>query len=272
MEEIISIERPRPFSSGYIIPFYTHTSGAPGAPNSNPKTKKPFELTVQTSSVEYLKNLRRLAVYIPAADEMARLEAFAKEMLVQKNKQWFKNALSDEAVRAMYQRSVNADGYMMLRFSPDHLPKDVFVNDRAVTEWDRLESQWLQKKDGVIEMVSVELMCHGIYLKKQTAELLWKIQRLYVYTSEPRGIQQLTDVDEHKADIEAYWENEVNGYNTRLADEIQQLRDKIRLREEKQRRLAERLNACKSYSTKNPEWNKTMESIQHEISQKNYFI
>lgn len=259
MEEKISIERPRPFSSGYILPFYT-------------PAKKPCVITLQSSSVEYLKDLRRLAIYVASASELEALESFAQEMLVKKNKQWFKNTLTEEAVRAMYHRSVNADGYMMVRFSPEHLPKDIFVNDRAVTDWDAIQTQWLSKKDAVVDMISIEFVCHGIYLTKQRAELLWKIQRLYIYNSERQGILQQTNVDEHKADIEAYWENEYAHYRERVAEEIQQLQRKIRQREEKLSLLAQQLEACKTYSTQNPEWNKTMESIQHEMSQKNYFI
>lgn len=262
MEEKISIERPRPFSSGYIIPFY--------AP-----MKKPVVLTLQSSAAEYLKDLRRLAVYMPSSSsawEIGSLDAFAENALVQKNKQWFKNTLTDEAVRAMYQRTINADGYIMLRFSPEHLPKDIFINDRAVTDWDAIHTQWLAKKDGVIDMISIELVCHGIYLTKQRAELLWKIQRLYIYNSERQSIVQQTNVDEYKADIEAYWDNEYKIYRTRIQDEINQLQQKIRQREERLKNLADRLETCKTYSTQNPEWNKTIEYIQHEISQKNYFI
>lgn len=270
MEEKISVERPRPFSSGYILPFYT-------------KQKTPVVRVIQTPSVEYLSDQRRLAIYVRDGGEIDALEAFAQEALVQKNKVWFKNQLTDDAVRAMVRRSVNAEGFMMVRFSPDHLPKEVYVNDRSVTDWDAIEKGWLAPAatNGAsgeaatattTEMVSVELVCHGLYLTKQRAELLWKIQRLSVYTCEPGGGAGGVDVEEHKADIEAYWGQELEAYGEAMRAEIRQWMDKIGRMEERYRRLAELLGECKKYRSTDPEWNKTIQHIQDEVSQKNYFI
>jgi hypothetical protein len=260
MEEKISVERPRPFSSGYILPFYT-------------KQKTPVLRTIQTTSVEYIRDLRRLAMDTRGA-KIESLEMFAREALVQKNKLWFKNQLTDDAVRAMVQRSVNPEGFMMVRFSPDHLPKAVYVNDQAVTDWETMEKVWLCPANGVAiatEMVTVELVCHGLYLTKQRAELLWKIQKLSVYTSESGG-GAVVNVDEHKADIEAYWGQELEKYGEAMRTEIRQWTDKIRRMEDKHRRLVDLLDQCKKYSSSDPEWNKTIQHIQYEISQKNYFI
>lgn len=261
MEEKISVERPRPFSSGYILPFYT-------------KQKTPVLRIIQTASVEYIRDLRRLAIYVRDGGEIDALETFARETLVQKNKVWFKNQLTDDAVRAMVQRCVNPEGFMMVRFSPEHLPKAVYLNDTVVTDWETMEKGWLSG-GAATEMVAVELVCHGLYLTKQRAELLWKIQKLSVYTCEPGGggVGGVgVDLDEHKADIEAYWGQELETYGEAMRAEIRQWTDKIRRMEDKHRRLKDVLDECKKYRSSDPEWNKTIQYIQDEISQKNYFI
>jgi hypothetical protein len=255
MEEKISVERPRPFSSGYRIPFYETNAGV----------KKPFHTTLETTSAEILRDHRRLALHTADSGDIAALDAFALETLLQKNARWFKNDLPEESIRAMFQPSKNPDGFAMFRFSPDHFPKRFYINDRAVADWDDMENQWLKRHECVVERVVADVVCYGIYLKKQQAELLWKIDTLSVYLHEPATIGRETNIDEYKEDIENEWEAHLGVYSRRMEEEIRLLESRIKKKREKRQQLVETLARCRRLGTGDPEWNTSIEYLRREI-------
>lgn len=262
MKEKISAERPRAFAAGYMLPFY-EVSGT--------NAKKPVVLTLETKKAELLRDHRRMAFYTDGDQNAALniLDAFAADILVEKNAVWFKNGLSEESIRSMLRPTLTPEGFMMCRFSHEHFPKEFYINGRPVTDWEDMETRWTKCPDVTLERVVAELVCHGIYLKKQEAELLWKLKRLSVYTYEPEEIVQETNIDEHKEDIENEWVVALEVYATRVEKEIQHLERRIQEKRTKRDELAAVLAKCRRLSTGDPEWNTSIEYLRREI---NYFI
>lgn len=283
MKEKISVERPRPFAAGYMIPFYAAASG---------RTKKPWTVSLETSQVELLRDHRRLAFHThglgavgkggetdaaegkgaegkggetDAGDAIDTLDAFAAETLVQKNAVWFKNDLSEETIRGMLRPSKNPEGFFLCRFSPDHFPKVFRLNDTPVADWEDAEKRWFKNPEATVERVVAELVCHGIYLKKQGAELLWKLQGLSVYTYEPAALAEETNIDEHKEDIENDWAAHLDAYTERMEDEIRRMEARIQEKRRHREALADVLAKCRRLSTADPEWNASIEYLRRAL-------
>jgi hypothetical protein len=253
-EEKITLERPRPLGSGFLLPF-----------------KSPQVIQIDARSVDVLRTQKRLVVSAPEIPALANLESAAQECLIQRNAQWFKNTLTPEEIRAMFQPLRNADGFLSLRFSPGHLPKDCRINDRPVADWDDLEKRWLLVEGSAVpERIHLECVAQGVYLKKQTAELLVKIQVLSVHL-EPVN-PPAPNIDEYKAEIEAEWAMALDAYSIRVRDEIERLESRIREKKEKCRHLKDVFSRACALGTEDPEWNRSIEYLQREIDQKNYFI
>lgn len=260
MEEKIHLQSPKPFSAGFRIPF-----------------KKPYTLTLQVSGIEYLKEIRRLSLYLPDVPDapcstrsiLRQLEDDVVAQMIRKNPKWFHNDLSDADIRARFRSALQPDGHLWIRASPSHTPKTMAVNDRPIPDLDALSVSI-----GDMVFASVCLVCHGVYLQKSHYELLWKIETLQVHCLTDRDLQQSTDIDEYKDAIEAQCDDDLRQLNALLADEIAQWEKEAHRRQTQLSHLKTLLSQCQNYSTTHPEWNKTLEYIQVEIAQskKKYYL
>lgn len=250
MEEKIDFERPRPFSSGFLIPFH--------------RRKKHIELCIQTNKIEIFP--KTLAVYIlPESSyykQIELLDSFAVELLQQHNNTWFKNDLTRDMVRDKYSRTLSSDSYMQLKCSSSHPPKKVYMDDSLQEDWVKT-SKIFDREGETIETIYLTLICHGIYVQKNGFSLLWKIPKMSCYTW--TDVLKDTNVDDCKEDIEAFWREEIEDYKKQVGQEIAQLEKTILAKKDRLAHFDEVLNSCKKYNSADPEWNAAIGYIQQQL-------
>jgi hypothetical protein len=258
MEEKIQLQHPKPFSSGFHIPFI--------------KQNKPPHFSFQASSLEYLKEIRRLALYFPEAErtQITALESWAVQQMIKKNRVWFKNDLSPTEIEARFRPSIQPDGHLLVRANPAQLPKHLSLNDRPVENWSALMASGLEG----LNFASVSLVCHGIYLHKKYYELIWKLEGLHIYTLTDQEISLQTNIDEYKEEIESQWAAEIDALENSLNAETAKMEAILQKRRGELDHFKSLLNQSRHYRTNHPEWHKTLEYLQAELyrAKKNYFI
>jgi hypothetical protein len=250
MEEKISFERPRPFSSGFLIPFH--------------RNKKPIEIILQTTKMELFP--KTLAVYVqPDSDiyrEIELLDSYAVDLLQKHNNTWFKNDLSKDAIREKYSRTLSSDNYLQIKCSTSHPPKKVYIDDILQEDWAKVAKR-LDRFSESIDVIYLTLICHGIYVQKNGFTLLWKIPLFNGYTVS--DIQKETCVEECKEEIEQFWKEEINVYQQQVQKEIAQLEKSILAKKERLQNYFEVIQSCKKYTSSDPEWNSSIEYIKHQL-------
>lgn len=250
MEEKISFERPRPFSSGFLIPFH--------------QSKNPIELVIQTSKIEIFP--KTMAIYIQPESIIYNIiesfDTFAVELLQQYNNAWFKNDLTRDTIREKYSRTLSSDSYIQIRCSHSHPPKRVFIDDVYQEDWTKV-SKILDKSSDTMDTIYISLVCHGIYVQKKGFSLLWKIPKLTCYTM--TDIAKDTDIDDCKEDIEGFWEKEIIQYEGQVHKEIEMLQASILAKKQRVQKYMEVLQSCKKYTSTDPEWNSSIEYIKQEL-------
>lgn len=250
MEEKINFERPRPFSSGFLIPFHHH--------------KKSIEMVLQTNKIEIFP--KTLAVYIKPDSEhyhqIELLDSFAVDLLQKHNNAWFKNDLTKDAIREKYSRTLSSDNYLQLKCSVSHPPKKVYIDDVLQEDWTKVAKR-LDRSSDTMDIIYMTLICHGIYVQKKGFSLLWKIPMINGYTLS--DIHQDTSVEECKEDIESFWKQEIQGYERQVQHEIQQLEKSILTKKERVQNYFQILQSCEKYRCSDPEWNSSIEYIKQQL-------
>ena len=250
MEEKINFERPRPFSSGFLIPFH--------------QLKKPIELVVQTSKIEVFP--KTLAIYISPEtnlhQQIEELDTFAVELLQKNNNQWFKNDLTKDAIREKYSRTLSSDNYIQLKCSSSHPPKKVYLDDVLQEDWTRM-MKLLDRSSDTIDTIYITLICHGIYVQRKGFSLLWKIPNVNAYSL--TDISNDTEIEECKKEIEQFWLNEIKSYDQQVHQEIALLEKTILAKKERVKHYLDVLMGCQKYMSSEPEWNTSIEYIKQQL-------
>lgn len=248
MEEKISFQRPRPFSSGFIIPLLYD--------------KQPIQINLELKSLEVLP--KAIAVHMPASKNstkfMKMIDEYARTIMKKYNRNWFQNNLTDVDLDERFIYTISSDDYMTIPCNVVHPPKKMLIDDKACVDWTHIVSS---VQNDTLEAIYLSVICHGIYVQKKGFSLLYKPQDIHIHTAS--NIEEETDIDDIKEDVETYWDQEIEEYSDQVNQEIHKLEESIRIKKGRVEKLRELIGKSKNYSSKNPEWNFYIHAIQEQL-------
>jgi len=251
MEEKIKYKRPRPFSSGFIVPFSDE--------------KGTVTMCLQCTQLEIVSS-RRVIVHVPQTSaehkQLHDLDDFCLRLLKKNNKAWFRNEMDELTIETSYARSLSSNNFLSLRCNAGTPPKTMMIGNDEYTDWIMFKETIDSLKDD-ISYYYIELYAPGIWIQKQSCSLLWRVKSINALRL--FDLAEETNVDHEKEEIEGYWKEEIEDYSNQVDREIKALEDAIRGKKARIDLLNRTFNNLSELSTNNAEWNNSISSIQGQL-------
>lgn len=181
------------------------------------------------------------------------LDAKVFQICMKNNEKWFHNALDEDKFRAFFRPSVDCAHSSMGILCNMWAEPIIYVDGQIV---DSIRSIHVSKDSHVKMLVEAQ----GVVFQKTVFGIRWILRRCWIESSQNSLAEVIQPFEDERYAIEGYWEEEVDKYIERLAEQVGRLQSQMQ-------DIRGQLQAAKE-TPDGVEWNRILTAISKTIFQR----